>query len=918
MYSPNSQSRKTVAGYVLQQKLGSGSFATVYKGTRVEGQESSPQGTHVGSPKRNDHVVAIKVITRTSEKLTQKVLQNLEMEIKILQTYQHPNIVCLHHVQKTEQHFYLFLEYCGGGDVQKLIRGRKDGRLSERLSRRLMRDLAAGLKFLWGQELIHRDIKPQNLLLTGPLPLDETEDPEKMPEIEEYRRKANFPSDQFMLKIADFGFARPLQTASLAETLCGSPLYMAPEILQHHRYDAKADLWSVGTVLFEMITGKPPFTGENHIDLLRNIKLKAVRIPPGVKVSKECIDLLRMLLNRNPLSRAGFQEFFAACDAFVHLGCGGSPAQEKGTIGRPMMNLGTIPEGDGPVLGSEVISNQTGMGVPKSSPSTDVAPQAITALTQPGIALSRPGYERRFTPLVPSPSLSSVASPQQIPSLNLLSLDSKGVKSTENSSSGQIRRNDGTYSGSDDNSFVMVEHGHHKSPQTSGMVSHELVRQDSRSRVEQTTNPTSTSFFAGKLSSLTPTKSDYSLFRATKGILSTSPGTGGTLMGMFSNRNRTIHDDSTKSQHFGSLLNENIKILATAEDVGRRALAVAYLGDNRALAALKMANELSSSSILLSTPMEGVEEEDDTPERAVIEDDPGSEVHLRRRRSSSATDKSMSEPKPSEEMDEMPFAIHDPNLAPLVAAIPTREHASFHKTSSSITSPRPAPVPTKAAVRQHYHEALSCYLKALKMLKGAIGACNRVSAVLSNAHNHPIKDELKMTVDATGKRHTKTSDWLASQFKGVMERAEATNCEIGKMTPQNAMNESLVSNIQELIYNHALSYGREGAVKHLLGQYEAARASYRSAGLLAETLMMESNIDSSDKTVLETYVDGFSQRITELDSLILSQSRSSRTRSSFTLGGFAVSSGQPIVGLVQPPKESPSFNRTTTHHAPSL
>jgi serine/threonine-protein kinase ULK2 len=71
-----------------------------------------------------------------------------------------------------------------------------------------------------------QDIKPQNLLLTGPLPLDEENDPAKTDEMEQKRREANFPSEQYSLKIADFGFARHLQSASLAETLCGSPLYM--------------------------------------------------------------------------------------------------------------------------------------------------------------------------------------------------------------------------------------------------------------------------------------------------------------------------------------------------------------------------------------------------------------------------------------------------------------------------------------------------------------------------------------------------------------------------------------------------------------------------------------------------------------------------------------------------------------------
>jgi len=227
------QRTKVVAGYALQQKLGSGSFAVVYKGVKLQPDTNEYNSSNNSS--NNTNYAAIKAISRTSEKLTPKVLQNLEVEISILRTYRHRNIVCMHEVQKTENHFYLMLEYCAGGDVQGLIRSRAARRLSEPLTRRLMRDLAAGLQFLWSQQLIHRDIKPQNLLLTGPLPLDEVHDPEKTPAAEEQRRLANFPSNAFCLKIADFGFARHLQSTSLAETLCGSPLYMAPEILQHHR-----------------------------------------------------------------------------------------------------------------------------------------------------------------------------------------------------------------------------------------------------------------------------------------------------------------------------------------------------------------------------------------------------------------------------------------------------------------------------------------------------------------------------------------------------------------------------------------------------------------------------------------------------------------------------------------------------------
>jgi serine/threonine-protein kinase ULK2 len=239
----NSNKVRVVAGYALQQKLGSGSFAVVYKGIRLPQQQQLHQqqqqtDADINSEMDDDvppPIVAIKAIARTSEKLTKKVLLNLEMEINILRTYRHRNIVCMHDVQKTERHFYLLLEYCGGGDVQHLIRSRRTGRLTEGLTRRLMRDLSSGLKFLWGQELIHRDIKPQNLLLTGPLPCDEVHDPEKTEQLEQERLQANYPSASFCLKIADFGFARHLQSASLAETLCGSPLYMAPEILQHQR-----------------------------------------------------------------------------------------------------------------------------------------------------------------------------------------------------------------------------------------------------------------------------------------------------------------------------------------------------------------------------------------------------------------------------------------------------------------------------------------------------------------------------------------------------------------------------------------------------------------------------------------------------------------------------------------------------------
>jgi serine/threonine-protein kinase ULK/ATG1 len=195
------------------------------------------------------------------------------------------------------------------------------------------------LRFLRGQTIVHRDIKPQNLLLQPPNDQD---------------IKSGHPPGIPVLQVADFGFARFLPQQSMAETLCGSPLvksllgkryissdaerfgslYMAPEILRYEKYDAKADLWSVGAVLYEMATGKPPFRAQNPVELLRKIERgedrirfpderdakqdadqqKAGKAPPRA-VAEDIKRLCRALLKRNPVERMGFDMFFEAAAA---------------------------------------------------------------------------------------------------------------------------------------------------------------------------------------------------------------------------------------------------------------------------------------------------------------------------------------------------------------------------------------------------------------------------------------------------------------------------------------------------------------------------------------------------------------------------------------------------------------------------
>ncbi|KAJ1963263.1 Serine/threonine-protein kinase [Dipsacomyces acuminosporus] len=159
------------------------------------------------------------------------------------------------------------MEYCSLGDLASYMRKRKEhpslrnrfGGLDLSMVRYFVEQLGSAMRFLRSRDIIHRDIKTQNILLQPP------SDDYVLGESEAH---GVFP----LIKIADFGFARNLPSTALAETLCGSPLYMAPEILHYEPYDAKADLWSIGAVIYEMLAGKPPFHASNHVELARVIE----------------------------------------------------------------------------------------------------------------------------------------------------------------------------------------------------------------------------------------------------------------------------------------------------------------------------------------------------------------------------------------------------------------------------------------------------------------------------------------------------------------------------------------------------------------------------------------------------------------------------------------------------------------------
>ncbi|KAI8334631.1 kinase-like domain-containing protein [Chlamydoabsidia padenii] len=274
------------------------------------------------------------------------------------------------------------MDYCTMGDLSqyiKRIRSAKAtrgplGGLPENTVRHFLQQLASALRFLRSQNLVHRDIKPQNLLLVSP----------------RQHQLAELPT----LQVADFGFARFLPNASLADTLCGSPLYMGPEILSYKKYDAKTDLWSVGAVLYEMMTGRPPFRAQNHLELLKKIQenndviqFADEKVPdiPSM-MGDDLKDLVRKLLKKDPVERIPFEEFF------VH------PAILRSTNPLPIPSHSTT-------------SNVTRTSI--SSTSSSSHPTNATTHTPPRSIIKRQDEQSDLPPFAQTTTTTTTTSPYQ-------------------------------------------------------------------------------------------------------------------------------------------------------------------------------------------------------------------------------------------------------------------------------------------------------------------------------------------------------------------------------------------------------------------------------------------------------------------------------------------------------------------------
>ncbi|KMQ95185.1 serine threonine-protein kinase ulk2-like protein [Lasius niger] len=365
--------------YNPKDLIGTGAFAVVFRGRHR---------------KKPNLVVAIKSITKKTLAKSQDLLKKEIKILKALTKLHHENVVALYDCKESNHNVFLVMEYCNGGDLGDYLNAK--GTLSEDTIRLFLKQLVRAMKVLHAKGIVHRDLKPQNILLNHNC------------------GKACPQPQEITLKIADFGFARFLQEGVMAATLCGSPMYMAPEVIMSLQYDAKADLWSIGTILYQCLTGKAPHPANNP-HALKSIYENTVNlvpsIPPGT--SPELTNLLMGLLRREATDRMDFDHFFG--HAFL-MGTRDSPSPSPvpaelpaspGTMAIP------IEEGTPIVNRSEPETTET----PCSSPEDDfvLVPSDISSDTDnnPPVKYARQTSREAISP--PRPCYLPISEPIPVP-----------------------------------------------------------------------------------------------------------------------------------------------------------------------------------------------------------------------------------------------------------------------------------------------------------------------------------------------------------------------------------------------------------------------------------------------------------------------------------------------------------------------
>ncbi|XP_026072211.1 serine/threonine-protein kinase MARK2-like isoform X7 [Carassius auratus] len=248
-----------IGNYRLLKTIGKGNFAKV------------KLARHVLTSKE----VAVKIIDKTQ--LNSSSLQKLYREVRLMKFLNHPNIVKLFEVIDTEKTLYLVMEYASGGEVFDYLVAH--GRMKEKEARAKFRQIVSAVQYCHQKCIVHRDLKAENLLLDADM----------------------------NIKIADFGFSNEFTMGNKLDTFCGSPPYAAPELFQGKKYDGpEVDVWSLGVILYTLVSGSLPFDGQNLKELRERVLRGKYRIP--FYMSTDCENLLKKFLILNPTKRGSLEQ----------------------------------------------------------------------------------------------------------------------------------------------------------------------------------------------------------------------------------------------------------------------------------------------------------------------------------------------------------------------------------------------------------------------------------------------------------------------------------------------------------------------------------------------------------------------------------------------------------------------------------
>lgn len=256
--SSSSSSRLRIGKYELGRTLGEGSFAKVKFARNVQTGEN----------------VAIKILDK-DKLLKHKMIGQIKREISTMKLIRHPNVIRMYEVMASKTKIYIVLEFVTGGELFDKIA--TSGRLKEDEARKYFQQLVNAVDYCHSRGVFHRDLKPENLLLDA----------------------------SGFLKVSDFGLsALPQQVREdgLLHTTCGTPNYVAPEVVHSKGYDgAKADLWSCGVILFVLMAGYLPFEDSNLMALYKKIYKAEFTCPPWFSTSAK--KLVKRILDPNPVTR---------------------------------------------------------------------------------------------------------------------------------------------------------------------------------------------------------------------------------------------------------------------------------------------------------------------------------------------------------------------------------------------------------------------------------------------------------------------------------------------------------------------------------------------------------------------------------------------------------------------------------------